>query len=153
LPDDITVLVVLIDKVSKEKRSSMMRAVRSKDTAPEMLVRRAAHRLGLRFRLHCKNLPGRPDLSLKKWRTVIFVNGCFWHRHEGCRRASVPQSNKVFWLRKFKENVRRDQATYAGLKLLGWRVIVLWQCEVTTPEQATAVIERHFAKLSRRSRL
>jgi DNA mismatch endonuclease (patch repair protein) len=146
-----TVLAVLIDKVSKEQRSSMMRAVRSKDTAPEMLVRRAAHRLGLRFRLHCKSLPGRPDLSLKKWRTVIFVNGCFWHRHAGCRRASVPQSNKVFWLKKLKENVRRDQANYAQLKLLGWHVIVLWQCEVKTPEQATVMIKQHFRTLFAKS--
>jgi DNA mismatch endonuclease (patch repair protein) len=141
------VLAVLIDKVSKEQRSSMMRAVRNKDTAPEMLVRRAAHRMGLRFRLHCKSLPGRPDLSLKKWRTVIFVNGCFWHRHPSCRRASVPQSNKVFWLKKFKENVQRDQTNYARLKLLGWRVIVLWQCEVKTPQQARAAIRRYFTTL------
>jgi DNA mismatch endonuclease (patch repair protein) len=140
----------LIDTVSKEKRASMMRAVRSKDTAPEMLVRRAAHRVGLRFRLHCKNLPGRPDLSFKKWRTVIFVNGCFWHRHAGCQRASEPQSNRAFWRKKFRENVRRDQANYAQLKRLGWRVIVLWQCEVTTSDKATAAIKRSFTASSQR---
>jgi len=140
----------LVDTVSKEKRASMMRAVRGKDTAPEMLVRRAAHCIGLRFRLHRKDLPGRPDLSLKKWRTVIFVNGCFWHRHAGCPRASVPQSNRGFWRKKFKENVRRDQANYERLKLLGWRVVVLWQCQVKTPEQTTTVIKRFFKGLAQR---
>jgi DNA mismatch endonuclease (patch repair protein) len=145
------VLDFLTDTVSKEQRSAMMRAVRNKDTAPEMLVRQAAHRMGLRFRLHRKNLPGRPDLAFKKWRTVIFVNGCFWHRHADCPRTTNPQSNKDFWETKFADNMRRDRANYARLKTLGWRVIVLWQCEISTSEKAAAAIKRHFASPTNRS--
>ena len=122
----------------------MMAAVRGKDTKPEMLVRRAAHRLGLRFRLHGKDLPGRPDLVFPKWKTVVFVNGCFWHRHEGCRLATIPKSNVRFWKNKFAENVSRDAKNYLRLKQLGWRVIVLWQCEIKNSETATVMLNSYF---------
>jgi DNA mismatch endonuclease (patch repair protein) len=122
----------------------MMSGIKGKDTAPEMLVRRAAHRLGLRFRLHVRDLPGRPDLVLPRWRTVVFVNGCFWHRHPGCKRAGTPKSNQAFWKRKFRENVRRDARNYADLVKQGWKVIVLWQCEANDLDQAAKALSPHF---------
>lgn len=121
-----------------------MGAVRGKNTAPEIIVRKAAHRLGLRFRLHESGLPGRPDLVFRKWKTVVFVNGCFWHQHPGCRRAAEPKSNRIFWRKKFKANTSRDTENYARLKALGWRVIILWQCEVRTLEQAAAALKSEF---------
>jgi DNA mismatch endonuclease, patch repair protein len=123
----------MIDHVSRKKRSAIMGAVHGKHTAPELLVRSAAHKLGLRFRLHAAKLPGRPDLIFPKWKTVVFVNGCFWHRHPGCKRTTVPKSNAEFWRRKFRENVRRDRANYVRLSELGWRVVILWQCQLGRP--------------------
>lgn len=117
-----------------------MAAVRGKDTAPEMLVRKAAHALGLRFRLHDRRLPGRPDLVFARWRTVVFVNGCFWHGHPGCRHATRPKSNVRFWAEKIDANIERDAANYAHLAELGWRVVVLWQCEIRTAGQATEAL-------------
>lgn len=124
----------------------MMRAVRGRHTVPEITVRKAAHRLGLRFRLHIQRLPGRPDLVFAKWKVAIFVNGCFWHRHAGCKRASNPKSNRAFWSRKFRENVRRDVTNYANLAELGWKVVILWQCEVKTVEDATEKLKPHFGQ-------
>jgi DNA mismatch endonuclease, patch repair protein len=136
----------LVDHVSAKRRSAIMGAIHGKHTAPEMTVRSAAHRMGLRFRLHDKRFPGRPDLILAKWRAVVFVNGCFWHRHTGCRKTTIPKSNVQFWKAKFRENTRRDAANYAKLEALGWRVIVLWQCEVRTLEQATERLKPYFPK-------
>ncbi|MCK1580684.1 DNA mismatch endonuclease Vsr [Bradyrhizobium sp. 168] len=138
----------MADRVSREKRSAMMAAVRGKNTAPEMLVRRAAHRIGLRYRLHDRRFPGRPDLVLPKWKTVIFVNGCFWHRHNGCRLTTSPKTNKSFWQRKFRDNKRRDALNYERLKVMGWRVIVLWQCEIVNVEQIANVLKLHFVGTS-----
>lgn len=121
-----------------------MRAVRGKDTAPEILVRKAVHKLGLRFRLHVASMPGRPDLVLPKWRTAIFVNGCFWHRHPGCKKASIPKANAEFWRRKFANNVQRDQANYQRLAELGWKVVVLWECEFRTIEDAQELLRTYF---------
>jgi DNA mismatch endonuclease (patch repair protein) len=135
----------MVDHVTKARRSAMMSAVRGKHTAPEMIVRSAAHRIGLRFRLHGR-LPGRPDLVFAKWKIVVFVNGCFWHRHEGCKRATVPKSNTAFWKQKFDTNVRRDRSNYDRLAALGWRVVVLWQCQLGTPETAARHLSRHFRK-------
>ena len=122
-----------------------MAAVRDRNTVPEMVVRKAAHRLGLRFRLRARTLPGRPDLVLPKWRTAIFVNGCFWHRHPGCKRTTIPKTNTPFWVEKFEGNVRRDAANYARLAEMGWRVVVLWQCEVRSIDDAFAALRPHFA--------
>ncbi len=133
-----------MDRVTKERRSEIMRSIRSKDTSPEILVRKAAYRLGLRFRLHSKSLPGKPDLTLLKWRTVIFVNGCFWHRHKGCKKASLPKTNVAFWRKKFQENVRRDKAVERELEKLGWRVVVLWQCQFRSVEDAVELLKPHF---------
>lgn len=134
----------MTDHVPKQKRSEMMAAVRGKHTAPEMMVRKAAHRLGLRFRLHRRDLPGRPDLVLKKWNTAIFVNGCFWHRHLGCARTTTPKSNIDFWKKKFRDNKRRDAQNYGRLSALGWTVLIIWECEVRTLEDAAATLKLHF---------
>lgn len=115
---------------SHEARSRNMRAVRGKDTKPELAVRRAAHQLGLRFRLHRRDLPGRPDMTLTKWRTVLFVNGCFWHQHDNCSRSRLPKANKKFWEAKLGRNVARDQTNYALLVSRGWRVLIVWECEL-----------------------
>ena len=118
----------MTDIVDRQRRSEMMAGIRGRDTAPEMAVRRIAHRMGLRFRLHRKNLPGRPDLVLPKHRLAVFVHGCFWHRHEGCRYASTPKSRVAFWTEKFESNVARDARQEAALRALGWRVLIIWQC-------------------------
>lgn len=106
-----------------------MSRVRSKDTLPEMRVRRTAHALGLRFRLHRKDLPGRPDLVFPKHRVAMFVHGCFWHRHPGCSKASTPKSHTDFWQGKFDTNVARDQRVSIELAAAGWRVMTIWECE------------------------
>ena len=105
-----------------------MQAVKSKDTTPELLVRRLLHRLGYRFRLHRKNLPGRPDIVLPKYRKVILVHGCFWHSH-GCAKGQPPKSRQDYWLPKLEANVNRDRDKIAQLEQLGWSVLVVWQCE------------------------
>ena len=134
-----------MDHVTKARRSAMMGAVRAKHTTPEMIVGSAAHRMGLRFRLHGK-LPGKPDMVFPKWKAVIFVNGCFWHQHEGCKRAALPKSRIGFWGTKLARNVQRDNANYSRLAQMGWRVVVLWECELGRPPQ----IERAAVLLSRR---
>ena len=140
----------MADRVPPEKRSEIMRAVRGKNTGPEMTVRSAAHRLGLRFRLHDANLPGRPDMVLPKWKTVIFINGCFWHRHENCKKATMPKSNVDFWQAKFEANLARDECNYRSLSELGWRAIVVWQCEARSREEATKLLSDHFFGRQRR---
>lgn len=106
-----------------------MAQVRSKHTKPELAVRKLAHAAGLRFRLHNKNLPGSPDLVFAKHRVVIFVHGCFWHRHPGCKLASVPKTKTDFWLGKFARNVERDAVARERIESLGWRVVTIWECE------------------------
>jgi len=118
----------------------MMSAVRNKNTSPELIVRKAAHRSGLRFRLHDGRLPGRPDLVLRKRMMVIFVNGCFWHRHAGCKRTTTPTSNIEFWMKKFESNVSRDERNYAALRALGWAVVVIWECEAKSIDAAADII-------------
>jgi DNA mismatch endonuclease (patch repair protein) len=118
----------MVDIVSPEVRSRMMSGIRGKNTRPEIVVRQAAHRMGLRFRIHRKDLPGKPDLVFTKYKTVVFVHGCFWHRHN-CRLAAVPKTRPEFWEAKFKANVDRDLSNRTKLELLGWRVIEIWECE------------------------
>lgn len=119
----------VVDRLTPERRSWLMSRVAGKHTTPEMRVRRMAHSLGLRFRLHRKDLPGKPDLTFPKHRVVIFVHGCFWHRHAGCRKTSMPKSNVEFWHDKFAANTARDISSYTKLAGLGWRVLVVWECE------------------------
>ena len=111
----------MTDIVDCKRRSALMAGIRGRDTAPEVAVRRIAHRMGMRFRLHPKDLPGRPDLVFPKHRLVVFVHGCFWHRHEGCRHASTPKSRIAFWTEKFAANVARDARQEAALRARGWR--------------------------------
>ena len=119
-----------MDKITKEHRSWNMSRIKSKNTKPEMLVRSFLHNHGYRFRLHVNKLPGKPDIVLKKYKTVIFVHGCFWHRHLGCKYAYAPKSNQQKWMKKFKKNVERDKRNIGKLKELGWKVIILWECEI-----------------------
>nr|WP_284392921.1 very short patch repair endonuclease [Devosia yakushimensis] len=121
-------------------RSKNMRAVKGKDTQPELLVRRALRRLGYRFRLHRKDLPGRPDIVLPRLHLAIFVHGCFWHRHEGCPRTSTPKTRADFWQQKFEANVARDRRTELALRELGWRVLIIWECEIRTPLSLDALL-------------
>lgn len=121
-----------------------MSRVRGADTSPEIRVRRAAHALGLRFRLQKKDLPGTPDLVFPKHRTVVFVHGCFWHRHPGCKKASTPKSNIDFWLTKFDANVDRDARAEAELHRLGWRVATIWECETKVPDTLTRTVAMIF---------
>ncbi|AXA74359.1 very short patch repair endonuclease [Achromobacter xylosoxidans] len=118
-----------MDIVSRETRSRMMSNIRGKNTAPERAVRKAAHALGYRFRLHRKDLPGSPDLVFPSRNTAIFVHGCYWHRHEGCRYCYTPKSNVDFWTQKFNRNVARDERVREELEQRGWRVITIWECE------------------------
>ncbi|RMD95836.1 MAG: DNA mismatch endonuclease Vsr [Bacteroidetes bacterium] len=120
----------LADTVSPEVRSRMMAAIKSRDTKPEVVVRSFLHKAGFRFRKNVKDLPGRPDIVLPKYRTVVFVHGCFWHRHEGCRYATMPKSNKGFWREKFAANRKRDQTVRNKLFAMGWRVMVVWECQI-----------------------
>ena len=110
-------------------RSALMRRVRDRDTAPELAVRRLLHRYGYRFRLHAKDLPGRPDIVFRRRRKAIFVHGCFWHRHEGCRRTTSPKTRIAFWEKKFSANRQRDKAAVFALERAGWDVAVVWECE------------------------
>jgi DNA mismatch endonuclease, patch repair protein len=124
------------------RRSRNMRAVHSTNTKPERLVRSAAHSLGLRFSLHRKELPGRPDLVFPKEKVIIFVNGCFWHQHVGCAKATLPKTNRKFWKQKLARNAVRDREIIAELRLAGWRVGVIWECETKNPIKLTKRIER-----------
>lgn len=129
----------MVDVVDKITRSRMMSGIRGKDTKPERELRRALHRLGLRYRLHAIELPGRPDIVLPKYRAVILVHGCFWHRHRGCRFATRPASNAEFWKSKFAETVRRDRRNDKALRQLGWCTATVWECSIrATGEEAVA---------------
>lgn len=121
----------MTDFLSPAERSERMSRIRSKDTEPEMKIRKFLHSLGLRYRLHRTDLPGKPDLVFPKFKAVVFIHGCFWHRHE-CRLATTPKSNVAFWIKKFQKNVIRDDKAKQELELLGWRVFVVWQCEIST---------------------
>lgn len=120
----------MTDRLSPERRSRLMSHVKSKDTTPEKIVRSWLHRHGYRFRLHRKDLPGSPDIVLPKHRAVVFVHGCFWHRHPGCGKATTPEDNREFWQAKFEKNVARDRRVREELEALGWRVFVVWGCEI-----------------------
>ena len=108
-----------------------MAGIRSRDTTPERVVRSHLHRAGLRFRLHGKDLPGTPDIVLPKWKAAVFVHGCFWHRHPGCKFASTPSTNARFWKKKFRENVARDLKKIQSVRRAGWRPFVVWECRLT----------------------
>lgn len=121
----------MTDIVSGSKRREMMSGIRGKDTKPELVVRSLLHKRGYRFRLHAKNLPGKPDLVMAKWRTVIFVNGCFWHGHSGCPLFSLPKTRTGFWSAKIEANTERDRKNYAALQNAGWNIVVVWECAIS----------------------
>ena len=129
-------------KVS-EQRSRNMSAIKSKNTKPEIAVRKLLHSMGYRFRLHSKDLPGSPDIVLPIYKTVIFVHGCFWHRHENCKYASTPKTRKEFWESKFKANVKRDKEIQEKIKNIGWQSVVIWECELKSTKQ----IKQKFLEL------
>ena len=134
----------MTDHLLPEKRSENMRLIKSKDTAPEKKVRSTAHRLGLRFRLHRRDLPGTPDLLFPSRKTALFVHGCFWHRHEGCPRATTPKTNNDYWCRKFLRNVERDSENKKKLEEKGWKVLVIWECETKFQEMIESFLASHF---------
>ena len=127
-----------------------MQANVPKDTAPEMLVRRLLHRLGYRFRLHRKDLPGRPDLVFPGRRAAIQVHGCFWHQHPGCAHAHIPKSRQDYWIPKFARNIERDRDNQRRLIEMGWRVMILWECEVADPEAVAQRAKRFLGPLGAR---
>jgi DNA mismatch endonuclease (patch repair protein) len=125
-----------VDTVDAVTRSRIMRAVLRSNTAPELRLRQVLHRLGLRYRLHVRSLPGSPDIVFPGPRVAVFVHGCYWHRHEGCRLATTPKSNADFWQVKFLDNVARDRRAVEQLEADGWTVVLAWQCEMqATPER------------------
>jgi DNA mismatch endonuclease (patch repair protein) len=145
----------MVDNLTREQRSANMRAVRNRNTAPEIMARKAAHRLGLRFRLHRSDLPGSPDFVLPKHAVAVFVNGCFWHGH-GCRRSKLPETNFSFWQEKIGKNRIRDGKARRELRRLGWRVLTLWQCQMrdlaTAQELISAeILERRIRRSTRRA--
>jgi DNA mismatch endonuclease (patch repair protein) len=125
-------------------RSEIMRAVRRAHTSPEISVRKILHSLGLRFRLHRKDLPGTPDIVLRKHKTAIFVNGCFWHRHKNCWKATTPKTRTEFWISKFAANIARDRRSERSLVKAGWSVLKVWECETLNPDKLRTRLIRRF---------
>lgn len=123
-----------MDVFTPDKRSWVMQRIKGKDTLPERVVRRALHLLGYRFRLHRRDLPGRPDIVLPRWRRIVLVHGCFWHQHPGCNLAVKPSTNAGYWSEKLEANVRRDAEQIARLREFGWAVLVIWECETEKQE-------------------
>jgi DNA mismatch endonuclease (patch repair protein) len=140
-----------MDTLSKTRRSWNMSRIRSKHTQPERIVRSLLHRMGFRFRLHRRDLPGCPDIVLPRYRSVVLVHGCFWHRHKGCKYAYSPKSRTRFWLRKFQENVARDRLCRSRLGRLRWRPLVVWECELENPARLAARLRRFLSKERPRS--
>jgi len=120
----------MADIVKPEVRSKIMSRIKGRDTKPEIAIRKALHRRGFRFRKNVRELPGSPDIVLPKWRTVIFVHGCYWHRHPGCAKATMPSTNVEFWSAKFKGNIDRDRRNVESLLSNGWRVGIIWECVI-----------------------
>jgi len=132
----------MTDVFSKKKRSWIMGRVKGRDTKPEILVRSIVHRMGYRFRIHRRELPGNPDIVLPRHRKVIFVHGCFWHGHKRCPRSERPSSNKSFWNTKLDKNVERDERLRRALRRMGWKVFVVWECETRAPDKVLRKLGR-----------
>ena len=140
----------MADTMTPEQRSRCMSAVKGKDTKPEMIVRRYLFSKGLRYRLHVRKLPGNPDIVLPKYKTVIFINGCFWHGHEGCKYYRLPKSNVEFWETKITNNKNRDVLNEIKLKALGWRVIRIWECEIRRVQDRDQSLEKLYNQIVKR---
>jgi DNA mismatch endonuclease (patch repair protein) len=130
-----------VDNLSIQERSIMMSKIRSNNTKPEILLRKALFAKGLRYRINDKKLRGKPDIVLSKYKTIIFVHGCFWHNHKGCKRAHLPKSNVEYWKNKIKTNEERDLKNKEALEKLGWNIIVVWECELKTKEKVEQTVE------------
>jgi DNA mismatch endonuclease (patch repair protein) len=138
----------MVDFLTPAERSARMSRIKGRDTRPEKILRRVLYSLGLRYRLNRQDLPGKPDLVFSKYKAVVFVHGCFWHRHVGCNISTTPKSNSSFWLDKFDRNVARDIKVVEALTCLGWRVFVVWECELGSEKKALLTGAR-IAKLLR----
>ena len=139
---------VVTDTLSKAERSRNMAKIRGKDTGPERQVRSLLHRAGYRFRLHVSSLPGRPDIVLPKHRAVVFVHGCFWHRHKGCKGATVPKSHRKFWAAQFARNMANDRKHVRRLRRRGWKVLVVWECQLKHPGKVQARLQKNLKAYS-----
>lgn len=137
----------MTDTMTPEQRHRCMAAVKGKDTKPELIVRKYLFSRGLRYRLHDKKLPGKPDMVLKKYRTVVFIDGCFWHGHEGCRFFKLPKSNEFFWQQKIKNNKARDVSNDYVLQTEGWRVIRVWECEIKNLKSRELVLDKLYREI------
>jgi DNA mismatch endonuclease, patch repair protein len=134
-----------MDRISQAQRSANMRNIKGKNTSPELQVRRMLYRLGFRYRLHDRRLPGKPDLIFRRRRKVIFVHGCFWHQHEECLAGKIPRSNVDYWQPKLNRNVERDRDTANALRAAGWEVLIIWECEARIPEKLRLSLEAFLA--------
>jgi len=134
----------LMDIFSKSKRSDIMSKISGKETKPEILVRKYLFSKGFRYRKNAKDLPGKPDIVLPKYKTIIFIHGCFWHGHEGCKKSALPTTNIEFWKGKIAKNIERDKLNISNLHNKGWKVIIVWQCELKN----AAIIDNRLIKLT-----
>ena len=142
----------MADVVTPEQRSRCMAAIKGKDTKPEMIVRKYLFSHGLRYRVNNRKLPGSPDIVLKKYKTVIFIDGCFWHGHEGCKYYRLPKTNVDFWRHKIAMNIARDYANGVDLRLAGWKVIRVWECDIKTKAKREETLERLYHAIVRTER-
>lgn len=147
-----TILFRIVDTLTIAERSRLMAKIKGKDTAPERMVRSMLHRAGYRFRLRVATLPGRPDIVLPCHRAVVFVHGCFWHRHKGCGKTRTPKSHKRYWVDKFTRNIANDRKHLRQLRFQGWRVVVVWECQLEHPDKVLAHLINSL-KASRHSRM
>lgn len=139
-------IIGMSDIFTPRKRSQIMSAVKNKNTKPEVAVRKLLHALGYRFRLHKKELPGKPDIVLPRFKKVIFVNGCFWHGHEGCCRAKLPKTRTEFWREKMKANKERDEKCTLELRSLGYGVLIVWECEIKDMDKLTEALTNYLTE-------
>lgn len=136
----------MTDKLTPERRSENMRKIRAKNTTPEMIVRRLAHSMGFRYRLHVARLPGKPDLVLERLKRVIEVRGCFWHQHERCKDSHIPKSRENYWQPKLQRNQQRDHENARALRSLGYRVLIVWECETDNETRLAARLKRFLER-------
>lgn len=144
----MTIQVDAVDNLTPDERSRNMAAIKSKNTKPEIIVRKFLHKNGFRFRLHSSSLPGKPDVILKKYKTVIFVNGCFWHQHKNCEKSKIPKTNRKYWIAKFQKNKLRDVKNFKEIREKGWNIIVIWECQAKDENILNQVLQNGlFSKI------
>ena len=138
----------MADRLTEEQRSSLMSRIRTKHTGPELKVRSGAHGAGYRYALHRKDLPGQPDIVLPRFKSVVFVHGCFWHQHKGCRKSTLPTTRREFWAAKLSRNVNRDSENELRLRRAGWRVLVIWECETKARQTIIRKLRRFLGSFN-----